>query len=676
MYRPGMFRILAIGLLLGLALAPLAWIGFASSTTAQALPFTPTPEPTELPTPVSPTPTLTPTPTSGPTLTPTPDILPTPPPMSGGTTTTAPAATGTQSASVPSSTPQPTATPLPPGYGRDQCDPNHQLTQPCALATETDITNLNFTDDPTDVFSLLLKGGRQYRISAIVGSAGGLDPAIDVYLAGQTEQPIAAGDDARIGDPSAVVTVTVQADAWYLVRVTNKAPGDVAGKVYTVSARSVASAGSAPAVATNPDDLIGNAYDVAHAVRLAWNVPYDLSMACPDSRPGACYSGRHTFLLVPVKGAVPFTALTYDLGAGVDPVLTLYKPDPTQQSDGPGLIPGWRAVASNDDIAPGWTLRSQISLTPDWNSIALLVVAPSDRADLPPIPGEGRPGRYRLIIGSPELPAVKAAIAGQQDLPPTPAPPTARPTGQAAPVAVNTQTAADNREVIKEACATGLAVVKGEDDAGFFAAAPPAQDDLIASYAAGALVQLLGECYGGWVKVQPQDSVTPGWMRAARLSPEATLVPATLTSTDGTDPRPSAAAGSPTITPGPAPANATATPAPQPSAVLTPLSPLPLPTVAAPRPAARAVTVEVCTAGSRPNDCTTPLSGVRIELLLTANRQVLTSNVTDTSGRVTLSVSVPTGSQVLLAIPALGLEAPLGENETTVPVRVSKGGAS
>ncbi len=669
MYRPGMFRILAIGLLLGLALAPVAWIGVASSTTAQALPFTPTPEPPPPATPVSPTLTPTPTPTSGPTLTPTPDILPTPPPMSAATT--APAATGMQSAS----TPQPTATPLPPGYGRDQCDPNHQLTQPCALATETDVTSLNFTDDPTDVFSFLLKGGRQYRISAIVGSAGGLDPFIDVYLAGGSEQPIATGDDASVGDPSAVVTVTVQADAWYLVRVLNKAPGDVAGKTYALSARSVAAANAAPAEATNPDDLIGNAYDVAHAVRLAWNVPYDLSMACPDSRPGACYSGRHTFLLVPVKGAVPFTALTYDLGAGVDTVLTLYKPDPTQQSDGPGLIKGWRAVAGNDDIAPGWTLRSQISLVPDWNSIALLVVAPSDRADLPPIPGEGRPGRYRLIVGSPELPAVKAALAGQQDLPPTPAPPTARPTGQAAPVAVSTQTAQDNREVIKESCPTGQAVVS-DVGADLFAAAPPADGDTIASYPAGALVSLLGQCYRGWVKVQPADSVTPGWMWAPNLRPEATLVGATLTSADGTPgPQASAVAGLPTITPGPAPTNATATPAPQPSAVLTPLSPLPLPTVAAPRPAARAVTVEVCTSSSRPTDCGTPLSGVRIELLLAATRQVLTSNVTDTSGRVTLSVSVPTGSQVLLAIPALGLEAALGENETMVPVRVSKGGA-
>jgi hypothetical protein len=669
-YRPGAFRLLCIGLLLGLALAPLLWFSSARGTTAQALPFTPTPEPIDTATPVPPTDTATPTRTPQP-VTATPDILPIPPPMPGAATSSSVPAT----ASGPTSTPRPTATPLPPGFGRDLCDPNHQLTQPCALATETEIANLNFTDDPTDVFSFLLKGGRQYRISAIVGSAGGLDPLLDVFLAGQIEQPIASNDDARIGDPSAVVTVTVEADGWYLARVVNKAPGDPAGKTYSVSARSVAVASAAPFEATNPDDLIGNAYDVEHAVRLAWNVPYDMSMRCPEAWPGACYAGRHTFLLVPVKGAVPFTALTYDVGAGVDTVLTLYKLDPTQQSEGPGLIPGWRAVAGNDDIAPGWTLRSQITLTPDWNSIALLVVAPSERADLPPIPTDGRPGRYRLIVGSPELPNVKAAIEGQHDLPPTPVPPTPRPTGQAAPIAVSTQAAQDNREVIKEACPTGQAVI-GDKGTDLYAAAPPAEGDKIASYPSGALVQLLGQCYRGWVKVQPQDSVTPGWMWAPNLRPEtieATPGPIGPTSASGTPgPRPSSTSMAGTQQP--APGGATPTPTvPLVAPVLVPLEPLPLPTAAAPKPVARAVTVEVCQAAQRGDACDMPLADLRVELLLAATRQILTGNLTDTSGRVTLSVSVPTGSQILLSIPALGLESVLGEKVTEVPVRVPKG---
>jgi len=109
--------------------------------------------------------------------------------------------------------------------------------------------------------------------------------------------------------------------------------------------------------------------------------------------------------------------------------------------------------------------------------------------------------------------------------------------------------------------------------------------------------------------------------------------------------------------------------------VLVPLEPLPLPTAAAPKPVARAVTVEVCQAAPRSDTCDTPLADLHIELLLAATRQILTSNLTDTSGRVTLSVSVPAGSQILLSIPALGLEWALGEKATEVPVRVPKGGA-
>lgn len=647
MYRPGMIRILIVGLLIGTLAAPALWFGLAASTSAQSLPFTPTPEPTELATAL---------PTAPSTATP---ELPTAPPIIIVATPTPQPATAT---------PQPTV--LPPGYGRDVCDPNHSLQQPCALATETDSV-MNFNDGAVDMFSFLLKGGRQYRITATVGRSGGIDPAIAVFLAGTADKPIGANDDEQIGDASAAVTVTVQADAWYIVQVANTAPGKVEGRTYILSARSIAVAGDASKpVATNPDDLIGNAYDPEHAVRLAWDVPYDLSMVCPDARQNACYAGRHTFLLLPVKRNVPFTAFTYDLGAGVDTVLTIYKPDPTQTQTGPGVLPGWVAVASNDDIAAGWTLRSQVSFTPDWNSLALLVVAPSDRADLPSIPTDGRPGRYRLLVGSPELANVRAALAGQQDLPPTPVPPTPRPTGQPAPASVGAAPAStqDAREVIREACPTGQAVV-GTQETGLYAAAPPGSDDRIAAYPAGALIKLLGQCYRGWVKVQPSDSVTPGWMWGPDLRPDELA----------NAPTPTGGRAGPTATPstttGPPGARGTATATPGvPSVALLLLEPLDLPAAALARPAARAVTVEVCRS-AKGATCVEPLAGLRVDLLLTATRQVLTGNVTDAHGRVTLSVSVPNNSQVVLAIPALGLETPLGSNVTEVPVRVLSGGS-
>ena len=645
MYRPGTIKVLILGLLIGILAAPACWFGLAASASAQSLPFTPTPEPTELATML---------PTTPPTATP---ELPTAPSIVIVATPTPQPATATA---------QPTV--LPPGYGRDACDPNHSLQQPCALATETDSV-MNFNGGALDVFSFLLKGGRQYRIAATVGRAGGIDPAITMFLAGAADSPIGANDDEQIGDPSAAVTVTVQADAWYIVQVANRAPG-IEGRTYTLSARSVAAAGdTSKPVATNPDDLIGNAYDPQHAARLAWNVPYDLSMVCPDVRPNACYAGRHAFLLLPVKRNVPFTAFTYDLGAGVDTVLTMYKPDSTQTQTGPGVLPGWVAVASNDDVAPGWTLRSQISFTPDWNSLALLVVAPSDRADLAPMPADGRPGRYRLLVGSPALANIKVVLAGQQDLPPTPVLPTPRPTGQPAPASVGAAPAStqDAREVIREACPTGQAVV-GTQETGLYAAAPPGSDDRIAAYPAGALIKLLGQCYRGWVKVQPSDSVTPGWMWGPDLRPDE-LASAPVPAGGTAGPTSTALVGGTTGV------RAVATPTiGVPSVSLLPLEPVDLPAVMLARPAARAVTVEVCRS-AKGDACAEPLAGLRVDLLLSATRQVLTGNVTDAYGRVTLSVSVPAGSQVVLAIPALGLETPLGLNATELPVRVLGGGS-
>lgn len=625
-------RMLTIGLLLGLGLAPLLWLGAAASSSAQSLPFTPTPEPPE--------PTTLPSP------------MPTQPPTASPMVVVVTA--------TPTASPAPSATPLPPGYGRDRCDPNHSLQQPCALATEAEIGGLNFTDGATDVFSFLLKGGRQYRIAATIAPPGGLDPALEVFLAGAADQPLAANDDERIGSPSAALTVTVQADGWYLARVTNRAPGDPAGKTYSLSARSVAPAGTAPAAPTRPDDLVGNAYDPAHAARLAWNVPYDLSMQCPDPRPGACYAGRHTFLLVPVKPGVPFTALTYDLGAGVDTVLTLYRPDPALSGD----LPGWRALASNDDLAPGWTLRSQVTIAPDWAGLALLVVAPSDRADLPPIPADGRPGRYRLILGSPDLPSVRAALAAQHDTPPEPATPTARPTGQAAPAAVGDAPVQDTREVIKEACSAGLALV-GERPTDLFAAAPPGADDRIAAYPPGALVQLLGQCYRGWVKVQPADSVTPGWMWAANLRPEALAsapAPTQPFVPPATVAQPSGAVATP------------AQPANPPASVrMIALTPAPLPTTAAPRPVARQVVVTICRAARQADPCTRPVAGLRVELLLAATRQSLTAGFTDAAGRITLAASAPAGSLLLLRASALGFEAELAPSAADLTVRIPQG---
>lgn len=621
------------------------------------------------------TPTATPTATTAPTQTP---IVVTATPLPATQTpivvTATPAPTTATNA--------PTATPLPPGYVPDACHPNHTLQQPCALSTETDVANLNFVSGATDVYSFLLKGGRQYRISAAVNTEG-IDPSMTVYMAGAIEQHVGQNDDVRIGDPSAVVTLTVDADAWYLVEVTNKAPGDVRGKTYTVSARSIgpngapnvsAPSGAGSASTATEEDVIGNAYDVPHAARIVWAAPYDLSMVCPDPRPGACYSGRHTFLLVNVKAGIPLAALTYDLGAGVDTVLTLYKPDPTQSQESPGVIPGWRAIAANDDFVAGATLRSQVRVTPDWNGDVLIVVAPSSRQDLPPAPPDSRPGRYRLIVGPPEMKAVAAVMAAQGDMPtPVPAPAGGEPTGGGASAPTAAAPAAPAAPAVPESSVTGIAELTQNTD--LYGEVPPQPSDKLTSYEAGTQVKLLGQSFRGWVKVQPAGAVMVGWMwgpslKAVEVAGGLAATPDPATS--GTGPTPGGTATSATPAANASGSGTDPTPVPgNRAATIEQLDPEPLPTSEPARPIARALRIEVCTA--IPKDqraCGAPLASLRVEVRLAATLAIQVQGVTDAEGKVTLSTSVPSGTRLVLSIPALGVQTDIANDATDIPVRV------
>jgi hypothetical protein len=570
----------------------------------------------------------------------------------------------------------PTATALPPGYAPDACHPNHSLQQPCALSNETNVANLNFVSGGTDVYSFLLKGGRQYQLSATV-TTDGIDPSMTVYLAGVIEQPLGQNDDVRIGDPSAVVTLTVAADAWYLVEVINKAPGDVRGKTYAISARSAGvpsvstPSGAGRASTATEEDVIGNAYDVPHAARIVWAAPYDLSMVCPDLRPGACYAGRHTFTLVHVKAGIPLAALTYDLGAGVDTVLTMYKPDPTQTQESPGVLPGWRAIAANDDFVAGETLRSQVRVTPDWNGDLLLVVAPSSRQDLPPAPADSRPGRYRLMVGPPEMKAVAAAMAAQGDMPTAMPAHAAEAAGGSVPAPSGASVAAA-APAAPEASITGIAELTQQTD--LYGAVPPQPGDRLRSYAAGTLVKLLGQSYRGWVKVQPADAVMVGWMWGPSL--KAVEVAGGLppgahptTTGSGSDETATAVGAAPAANGG---GGLSATPIPfNRAATIEQLDPEPLLASDPARPVARALRIEVCTAALKDQRaCGTALAGLRVEVRLASTLAIQVQGVTDAEGKVTLSTSVPPGTRLVLSIPVLGMQAAIANEATELPVRV------
>jgi len=562
-----------------------------------------------------------------------------------------------------------TPTPIPVGFGPDRCEPNDSLVQPCAVPNEVDITDLTFADNPTDVFSALLKGERTYTIRA--SSTSGIDPQLTVYLAGSTDQAIAQNDDIAAGSGDAAVQIHTPADGWYLIQVDNAAVGTMRGRTYMLSIRSSAAIPAAGATATPTPTTIGDAfennYNLSRAPKLAWGVPYDLSLICPDSRPGACVSGDHDFFLVPVKKGVPLAALTYDLGPGADTTIALYRPAPGITDPGTG-IPGWQLLQGNDDALSGRTLRSQIIVTPDWNGDALIIVAPSDRADPPRLPeAAGPPARYRLIVGSPFLPAVQQVLQAQQETATSSAPAGSGSTGSggsggttgsaggiaptptagvagATVLPTAAQPTGDTEEIIRETCLTGLARVVNAEGARFSSAAVPSSAGrYLMIYPKKSEVALLGSCYLGWVKVRPMTAVSPGWMYA----PDLELLEVTGSAPNAGN-QPDATAGplapQPTIAPADAgvPTNAQPTASPV-QIVALPTSALPAPT-ALPR---QALTVAVQLLDEK----NTSRAGVRVQLVDVLG-SVLREGATNDQGSITLVADLPASAAVWVQIPA------------------------
>ena len=599
-----------------------------------------------------------------------------------GTPTTVPAtptpASGTPIPS-PLATAPPTATPDP-ATQPDRCEPNDSLTQPCALPTEIDNADLTVVDGREDVFSFLLKGGRTYTILA--RSTTGIDPLIRLFRAEDTSTVTAENDDVQSGTTDAQVTVTTTRDGWYLVEVVNKAPGDMRGRTYILSARSATSPATATTATTaTPDaqtpmtpggDLYENNYSPETAGTLAWGVPYDLSLICPV--PGQCPGGDHDFFWLPIKAGVPLVAVTYDLGPGADPALTIYRPDAGSTDPATGMV-GWRWWAGNDDVIPGYTLRAQALIIPDWSGYALLVVASSERRDPPPLPPAAGPlGRYRLMVGPPSLAPMQAVLRAQTDIPAAPptVAPTFAPTGQPATAPVAPAPARDTREVIKETGAGGIAVVVQTTP--LYAAAPPTEQDVLATYPEGAQVRLLGQTYAGWVKVLPADSVTPGWMFGPHLRLRDTAGGAAGTVPDGSGTPP--ADGTVIPTPGTRPDGSPAIPGggePSrdgvPQVVVQP--PLPTPTAVHAPPVSRSVTIEVCAvAKAQDRACTRPLERMRVEVVRVSDGRVLFVGLTDRTGRVSPSIQIAPDTAVDLQIGALGIRTALPANGAIVPVRV------
>jgi hypothetical protein len=168
-------------------------------------------------------------------------------------------------------------------------------------------------------------------------------------------------------------------------------------------------------------------------------------------------------------------------------------------------------------------------------------------------------------------------------------------------------------------------------------------------------VELLGSCYLGWVKVQPEDSVTPGWM----FGPDLRLEAVTDAST------PSAAPVEATMSAGGSEPTAQAAPpaAPQRIPTVVALTPTPLP---APPPAQRqALTVQVQLVATAAQ----PLANVRVQLVNVFG-DVLAEAVTRADGTIDLPADVAPGTALFVRVPALGLSAPVDPSKPNLTITV------
>ena len=223
-----------------------------------------------------------------------------------------------------------------------------------------------------------------------------------------------------------------------------------------------------------------------------------------------------------------------------------------------------------------------------------------------------------------------------------------------------------------ESSVTGIAELTQKSD--LYGAVPPQPSDKLTSYDAGTKVKLLGQSFRGWVKVQPAGAVMIGWMWGPSL--KAVEVAGGLDTPVGSTPAgigPQATAAATSATP---PANAgsgndpTAVPGNR-AATIEQLDPEPLAASEPERPVARALRIEICTAVPKDQPaCGTPLASLRVEVRLAATLAVQVQGVTDAEGKVTLSTSVPSGTRLLLSIPALGVQTDIANDATELPVRV------
>lgn len=563
-------------------------------------------------------------------------------PLVGGTTTAAerpePAA------------PSPTAAAA--STGPDTCERNETRTAACPIAL--DAVNGPYTFWPAgdqDWYRMELSNTGLQTVITVRGTAG-----LDLLTTLSRDDGTPLG---TITSPAISTTLSPEVVGGVVIRVENRDPGAGEQDQYNLEVRqALPPQPTAPPVeggAALPPDALENNWSPATAATIAPGVVYDLNLVCPVA--WGCAGGDHDYLRLPVKAGVRYLIATFDLGPGVDTVLDLFWGDEA------------RPLAANDDARAGASFLSVLRWMAPADGEALLRIAPRT-GGLTPIVDDTKAGTYRLAVALAESDLARQLedrIAEQTNAP-TPAP-TARPaaaggtTGSTPPAASAPTAPATATQAISTDAPTGTARVSAAETV--LRESPSAAAPVIQSLPAEAVVTLLGQSSGGWVRVQPVDGVVPGWvrgvdlMRAAETAPTATAAPApasTLTTPDAT----------------PVPVSH--------SLVVERLNPLPPPAPsAAPQRLTVALSIQVATSSAprsrstgqpeptpKPADLT-PVVGVRVHLV-NAFGDVLTEAVTPATGRINLTTEVAAGTALFVILPATGLRTPVDLAQPSVLV--------
>lgn len=553
------------------------------------------------------------------------------------------------------------------GLGPDSCEPNDAPERACPLPLDAVSGPFSIAPDH-DRDHFLLDIPHEAALQTVITARA--TPGLELYLsASHATELVASGTYSLTLAPAVAGPI--------VLRVENRDPRPAADERYRIEVRrEIAPPSAAAEAAGGAADALENNWSFETAAPIAVGSVYDLTLVCPEQRPGACPGGDHDYLQVPVKAGVTYLLATFDLDPGIDTVVELFWQDTAQPAGG------------NDDYGPGGALAALTWAAPA-DGLALVRIAPRNGGLVPRLSEESR-AAYRFAAAplASELAAkLQATIGRQANLPtPTAAPPGDPAGGGTASGPATAPPPAPRASVTPETITAGPAVIVRETT---LRREPREGGDQLAVLAPETPVIVRGQVSGLWVAVEAEASILPGWVRwsdlrrasspgASAATPEAAGVVPSATASGQPSQQPDVAA---TTSAGGTNAGLAPTPALA-QVTITALDPA-LPPPVAPRtprqPFAITVTLVI---SDRPfiggpsfgmatptPDMRRPVSGVRLQLA-NAFGDVLAEGITDSAGSVRFARDVRTQEALHIRVPAWGAALPVAHDQGLLVITV------